>query len=335
MTCQMCGARILEGRVSCSQCGAMVGRAPGMTVAAPNASAGLDTVRVCPRCGFHGTSVSYFATGAHIVVLMALAVFTSGIGALIYLLLRGGERICPQCGLKWGRGGYLAPVAPQGSRNELGPELASLSAEAFVHDVLTGRLHATAVVVGADFRFGARAGGDVALLERLGSDLGFTVDAVPLTGDGERWSSTRIRAMVAAGDVAVAAAALGRLHRVEGPVVRGDQRGRTIGYPTANLALEQDAAIPADGIYAGWLTCTEGRLPAAISIGTNPTFGGTVRRVEAYVLDRDDLELYGEHVAVDFVERLRDTLTFDGVEPLVAQMRRDVDRARILLLPPA
>jgi riboflavin kinase/FMN adenylyltransferase len=138
------------------------------------------------------------------------------------------------------------------------------------------------VVVGADFRFGARASGDVALLERLGSDLGFTVEAVPLTGDGERWSSTRIRATVAAGDVAGAAAALGRLHRVEGPVVRGDQRGRTIGYPTANLALEPDAAIPADGIYAGWLTCTEGRLPrrspsartppsAAPSAGSRPT----------------------------------------------------------------
>jgi hypothetical protein len=105
----------------------MVGRAPGTAVAAHTASAGLDTVRVCPRCGFHGTSVSYFATGAHIVVLLALAVFTSGIGALIYLLLRGGERLCPQCGLKWGRGGYLAPVAPNGSRNEVGPELAGLS----------------------------------------------------------------------------------------------------------------------------------------------------------------------------------------------------------------
>lgn len=128
MTCQMCGASVPEGRASCLQCGAMVGRAPGIAVAARNASYGLDTVRVCPRCGFHGTSVSYFATGTHILVLIGLAVFTSGIGALIYLLLRGGERICPQCGLKWGRGGYLAPAAPPGSRGEAAaPEIAALS----------------------------------------------------------------------------------------------------------------------------------------------------------------------------------------------------------------
>lgn len=128
MTCQMCGASVPEGRASCLQCGAMVGRAPGMAVAARNASYGLDTVRVCPRCGFHGTSVSYFATGAHILVLVGLAVITSGIGALIYLLLRGGERICPQCGLKWGRGGYLAPAAPPGARGEAAaPEVAALS----------------------------------------------------------------------------------------------------------------------------------------------------------------------------------------------------------------
>lgn len=126
MTCQMCGARVPEGRASCAQCGAMVGRAPGMTLAAPNASLSLDTVRVCPRCGFHGTSVSYFATGSHLLVLLALTVFTSGIGAIIYLLLRGGERICPQCGLKWGRGGYLAPVSPNAARaNEMTPGLGS------------------------------------------------------------------------------------------------------------------------------------------------------------------------------------------------------------------
>ena len=128
MTCQMCGARVPEGRASCAQCGAMVGRAPGMTLAAPNMSAGLDTVRVCPRCSFHGTSVSYFASGSHLLVLLGLTVFTSGIGAIIYLLLRGGERMCPQCGLKWGRGGYLAPVSPQGARvQEVSPEVMMLS----------------------------------------------------------------------------------------------------------------------------------------------------------------------------------------------------------------
>lgn len=127
MTCQMCGAHVPHGRASCLQCGAMVGRAPGTTMAASQAYGSLDTVRVCPRCGFHGTSVSYFATGSHIVVLMALAVLTSGIGALIYLLLRGGERICPQCGLKWGRGGYLAPVAPPSARGEIAPEMVAIS----------------------------------------------------------------------------------------------------------------------------------------------------------------------------------------------------------------
>lgn len=127
MICQMCGARVPYGRSSCLQCGAPVARAPGMSVAAYNGYGSLDTVRVCPRCSFHGTSVSYFATGSHIVVLLALALATSGIGALIYLLLRGGERICPQCGLKWGKGGYLAPVAPQSARGEIAPPMVAIS----------------------------------------------------------------------------------------------------------------------------------------------------------------------------------------------------------------
>ena len=128
-----------------------------------------------------------------------------------------------------------------------------------------------------------------------------------------------------------AAGALGRPHRVEGPVVEGDKRGRALGYPTANLALGEDVAIPADGVYAGWLVRADGvRLPAAVSIGTNPTFGGTTRRVEAYALDRDDLELYGEQVGVEFARRLRETVTFDGVEPLLEQMARDVAQARAL-----
>jgi riboflavin kinase/FMN adenylyltransferase len=138
-----------------------------------------------------------------------------------------------------------------------------------------------------------------------------------------------VRQCLAEGDVAAAATALGRPHRVVGPVVEGDKRGRELGYPTANLALAEDVAVPADGVYAGWLVRADGTsLPAAISIGTNPTFGGTVRRVEAYALDRDDLELYGERVGVEFVERLRETITFDGVAPLVEQMARDVEQAR-------
>lgn len=211
--------------------------------------------------------------------------------------------------------------------------LAAQSPEDFVTDVLLGALRATAVVVGENFRFGHRATGDVALLRRMGSERGFEVDGFALTGEGEAtWSSTFVRERLAEGDVEGAAHVLGRAHRLEGPVVHGDQRGRTIGYPTANLGLPAEAAVPADGVYAGWLTRADGtRLPAAISIGTNPTFDGTQRRVEAYVLDRDDLELYDEHVAVDFVARLRETLRFDGVGPLVEQMGRDVERSREIL----
>ena len=210
-------------------------------------------------------------------------------------------------------------------------ELSRWEPDEFVRRVLVETLHALEVHVGENFRFGHRAAGDVTTLRAEGDRYGFRVVAVPLAGDRARWSSTYVRQCLAEGDVASAAAALGRLHRVEGPVVEGDKRGRGLGYPTANLDLPEDTAIPADGVYAGWLTRADGtRLPAAVSIGTNPTFGGTVRRVEAYVLDRDDLELYGERVAVDFLERLRDTVTFDGVEPLLVQMARDVDQARAL-----
>jgi riboflavin kinase/FMN adenylyltransferase len=211
------------------------------------------------------------------------------------------------------------------------PELSRWEPDEFVRRVLVEALHALEVHVGENFRFGHRAAGDVTTLRAEGDRHGFQVVAVPLAGHRARWSSTYVRQCLAEGDVTSAAAALGRLHRVEGPVVEGDKRGRGLGYPTANLDLPDDTAIPADGVYAGWLTRADGtRLPAAVSIGTNPTFGGTVQRVEAYVLDRDDLELYGEHVAVDFLERLRDTVTFDGVEPLLVQMALDVDRARAL-----
>jgi riboflavin kinase / FMN adenylyltransferase len=210
-------------------------------------------------------------------------------------------------------------------------EVSLWSPEEFVTRVLVDTLHVVEVQVGANFRYGHRAAGDVTTLREAGEQKGFGVVVVPLAGDATRWSSTYVRQCLAEGDVEGAATALGRLHRVEGPVVEGDKRGRELGYPTANLALPPDTAIPADGIYAGWLTRADGtRMPAAISVGTNPTFGGTQRRVEAYVLDRDDLELYGEHVAVDFLARLRDTLTFDGIDPLVAQMAEDVALARDL-----
>jgi len=186
--------------------------------------------------------------------------------------------------------------------------------------------------VGENFRFGHKQAGDVALLAELGAKAGFDVDAVPLlSGEGEPFSSTWIRRRLAEGDVAAAAEALGRLHRVEGPVVRGDARGKTLGYPTANVDVLESMAVPADGVYAGYLVRQNGmRLPAAISVGTNPTFDGTERRVEAYVLD-EDIDLYGEHVAIEFAHWLRGMVRFDGVEPLVAQMDDDVRRTRELV----
>jgi len=214
-------------------------------------------------------------------------------------------------------------------------EFSRLGPDEFVQAVLVDRLHAARVVVGENFRFGHRAAGNVALLGELGEKYDFAAEGVPLlAGAGETISSTGIRARLAAGDVAGAARDLGRPHRVEGIVARGQRRGRSLGFPTANLETLPHTAIPADGVYAGWLASLdpagieEERWPAAISIGTNPTFDGRERTVEAYALDRDDLDLYGAHVAIDFIARLRGTVRFDSVGELVAQMHRDVDAAR-------
>jgi riboflavin kinase/FMN adenylyltransferase len=218
-------------------------------------------------------------------------------------------------------------------------ELSRWSPEEFVRTMLVDTLHAAAVVVGANFRFGHRAAGDVAALEYAGGRYGFEVVPVGLAApegleSQRRFSSTEVRALIAAGGVEEAAKLLGRPHRVEGVVVRGDQRGRELGYPTANVETVPFAAIPDDGVYAGWLVLDVNkpdvsvRLPAAISIGTNPTFDGTERRVEAYALDRDDLDLYGTHVAVEFAARIRDTLKFDSVDALLDRMADDVKVAR-------
>jgi len=222
-------------------------------------------------------------------------------------------------------------------------DFSHLSADAFVHDVLVEHLHAARVVVGENFRFGHRAAGDIELLGRLGRTFGFTVESAALvTGDGTPYSSTYIRACVDAGDVDAATAALGRPHRLEGIVVRGDQRGRELGFPTANLLVGRYAAVPADGVYACWLVRRDPalgglarpsapyageRLMAAVSIGTNPTFSGRERRVEAYALDFDG-DLYGERLALDFVRRLREMRTYDGIDPLIAQIEQDVADTR-------
>jgi riboflavin kinase/FMN adenylyltransferase len=224
-------------------------------------------------------------------------------------------------------------------------ELAAWEPDRFVREVLVDALGASVVVVGRDTRFGRKNSGDVTTLRALGDVLGFRTEVIDDLGgtddahpSGRRWSSTWARELIVAGDVVTAAEVLGRAPRVVGTVVHGDHRGRDLGYPTANLSQDSTGLVPADGVYAGQLvrlgraeSDPEYRLPAAISVGTNPTFDGTQRRVEAYVLDRDDLDLYGERVAVEFVKLLRPTLRFDGIETLIAQMVVDVEQSRAVL----
>lgn len=210
-------------------------------------------------------------------------------------------------------------------------ELQRLTPEAFVHEILVQRLHVSDVVIGENFRYGSKGAGDVGSLEAAGKRLGFAVEGVALEGSADAtYSSTYVRALIDAGDVRAAAGVLGREHRVEGLVVRGDQRGREIGYPTANLSLLPWSAVPADGIYAGHLVRGDSLLPAAISIGTNPTFQGRERRVEAFILDFDE-DVYGERLSATFTERLRPMVRFATVEGLVAQMDQDVQRTREIL----
>ncbi len=221
-------------------------------------------------------------------------------------------------------------------------EFMKLTPASYVHDLLVERLHVVEVVVGDNFTFGKKATGTVETMRELGKRFGFEVDGVTLLGEhAVTFSSTYIRSCVDAGDMAAAAEALGRPHRVEGVVVHGDGRGKQLGFPTANVAPPMHAAIPADGVYAGWFTVlgpgptigtvTPGeRAMAAISVGTNPTFSGRARTVEAYVLD-GEADLYGQHVAVDFVEHIRGQRKFESVDELVESMGRDVETARKIL----
>ncbi|WP_422758387.1 bifunctional riboflavin kinase/FAD synthetase [Paenarthrobacter sp. C1] len=229
-------------------------------------------------------------------------------------------------------------------------DLAAMSPIEFVRDVLIDGLHAAHVVVGHDLRFGAGNVGDVVTMQELGEQLGFGVQVVneygaggfPLHHDGDadrRCSSTWVREALSEGDVVTAAAVLGRPHRMRGEVVHGAARGRDLGFPTANLSPDSTGYIPADGIYAGWLIDQSGtRWPAAISVGSNPTFDGVSRQVEAHVIDRpeenvEDFDLYGQTVAVEFTRRLRGMVAYRGPEALVEQMCLDVAQARELLAP--
>ena len=222
-------------------------------------------------------------------------------------------------------------------------DFSRLPPDEFAHRVLVERLHASGVIVGENFRFGHKAAGDVAMLQKLGRVFGFRAEGVELFADeGTVLSATYVRSCVQAGDVAAAAAALGRPHRVDGVVERGDQRGRKLGFPTANLRTDEWAAIPADGVYGGYVVRLDeaGRTLdgpplgiGAISIGTNPTFDVRQRRVEAYVLDFD-ADLYGDALGFEFTHRIRGQQRFDDVDALVEQMQRDVEGIREIVPAP-
>lgn len=212
-------------------------------------------------------------------------------------------------------------------------EVVGWSPEHFAETIIKP-LEPEVVVVGKNFTFGKGAAGTAQTLAELGADS-FTTEIIDLSQINQTQTcSTLVRNLVAQGDVELAAEHLGRYFRVRGVVVVGDQRGRQLGFPTANLVIGDDMAMPADGVYAGWLSRMgqpKELLPAAISVGTNPTFNGLQRRVESYVLDRTDLELYGLEIAVDLVTRLRGQIVFPSVDELVAQMSQDVAQARQVL----
>jgi riboflavin kinase/FMN adenylyltransferase len=217
-------------------------------------------------------------------------------------------------------------------------EFSLLEPADFVHAALVERLHTAEVVVGDNFRFGREATGDVETLIELGSRFGYAASGIELLSEnGVVISATYIRGRIQEGDMRSAAHALGRPHRVDGVVERGDQRGRDLGFPTANVRTDKYTAIPGDGVYAGtvWRLDERGQTgerlgTAAISVGTNPTFEGHERRVEAFVLDFD-ADLYGQGIGVEFVQRLRGMQRYDSIDALVEQMHRDVEATRALL----
>lgn len=211
-------------------------------------------------------------------------------------------------------------------------QTAAIEAEDFVRDVLLDGLGARLVIVGSDFRYGARGAGDAALLQRLAAERGIEVLVLDdvCDEDGKRISSTAIRELLAAGDIPAATEQLGRYPRVRGMVVRGYQRGRALGFPTANLGDDAEGFVPADGVYAAWARVDAGRFPAAVSIGDNPTFAGTKKTVEAFLLDVD-LDLYDRPIELEFVARIRGMERYDGLDALIAQMRTDVEQVRGIL----
>ncbi|MDB5306265.1 MAG: bifunctional riboflavin kinase/FAD synthetase [Gemmataceae bacterium] len=210
------------------------------------------------------------------------------------------------------------------------PELLALTPDAFFRDILSRQLGARAVIEGYDFRFGRSRAGDTATLRVLCAAAGVGFEEVPpVAVDGEPVSSSRVRAALVAGDVAAAAALLGRAYRVAGLVVTGARRGRTIGFPTANLE-DVPTVLPGNGVYAVRAMVDGTMWPAAANVGPNPTFGEDARKVEVHLIGFSG-DIYGKSVEVEFVIRLRDTRPFAGVDELVGQLRQDVEAARRVL----
>ena len=214
------------------------------------------------------------------------------------------------------------------------PDYAHITPAEFIDDALIERMHAAHVVVGENFRFGRMAAGTPEVLTSECAARGISVHVVPVAADSAPWSSTRIRRLVSAGDVENAGEVLGRPYSMTGTVVHGDHRGRDLGYPTANIDTEPGMLVPADGVYAGWLDVAGQRFPAAISVGTNPQFQGSERRVEVYCLAREGLELYGLFARVIFTRYLRGQQVFDTLEGFLDQMAQDVEQARFVLEAP-
>ena len=216
-------------------------------------------------------------------------------------------------------------------------ERAQETAEQFVERVVVGGLNAKAVIVGADFHFGKARAGNVEVLTKLGAEHDFEVEGLQLVprvnAADESVSSTAIRRAIAGGDVTTASKLLGRHHEIRGPVVEGDKRGRTIGFPTANVAVPRHMAIPADAVYAGWYLRPDGsHWPAAINIGKRPTFYRNAEHslLEAHLIGFDG-DLYGEPAKIRLVELLRSEQRFEGIEALAEQLQRDVAKAEVLL----
>lgn len=223
-------------------------------------------------------------------------------------------------------------------------QLSQLTPGEFVYHYFVKALHAQHVIVGEDARFGLNNSGDAHTLTQLGEKYGFTTEIIPpiLDENKQRWSSTRVRQLLASGNVSEAGHILGRAYRLRGTVEHGYKRGRSLGFPTANLAAHDVGVVPADGVYAGWLirtvpgTTAVEKLPAAISVGSNPQFKNTSITIEAHVLGRADLNLYGENIALDFIRRLRPMESFNRLEDLLQRMDKDLlQTAHILGVPPA